>query len=177
MHLLAFIVIVIGLLSILPACVAISVPTPALPATAIATPNPSPTVTQVTEADQCEQQATTQLDINKCAAKQRDEAARQLEDTVKQVLAKFSPETRYAYLTEISPRATVIPPETFAQLQTDWKAWAERECVFRYGRIISDTAGLQYENGSGAPMLVASCETAKYKQRIEELHRLYLDKQ
>ena len=162
----------------LAACVVAPTPTPVTPIVVTTMPNATSTSTrEVTEVDQCAQQAITQFDINKCAAKKRDEAARQLEETIKQVQSQYSSATRDVYLTEVFPQATVTPPETFLQLQTDWKAWAERECIFRYGRIISDTTGFQYENGSMAPMLVASCETAKYTQRIDELRRLYLNKQ
>ena len=117
---------------------------------------PTPTKTAVPTADGCYVGAFTQWAMNVCSAERRDGAFRRMKNLIAQVLDLYRDE----------PADTI----EFSKLQTEWEGWADRECDFRWTRIITGTNGmLLYEHGSWAPMQGNECLVGKYQRRIQEI--------
>jgi uncharacterized protein YecT (DUF1311 family) len=105
----------------------------------------------------CFDTTMTQGDMNNCASEQRDLAEAALAETL---------------------AAIKLPPEeleTFQQLQSEWRAYMEDDCMFLYGQMIqSEDGSLHYARGSMAPMLVAGCMAQHIEARNRQLINAYL---
>ena len=100
-------------------------------------------------AQECFNNAMTQLELNGCAAEERFSAQEDLENTILLVKEKFnfSPEDEQA----------------FDALQKEWEDLVERNCDFYYEKW-----------GSMGPMQRSMCIALRIKERIKELEIVYL---
>ncbi len=120
--------------------------------TVVVTATPTPLLAQ-----ECFDKAATQLDLNGCAALERDLADVELERIISQI--KFSSEEK----------------PTFNLLQEEWRKQIESDCEFFYGQIYTDSNGnYHYQWGSMAPLQQSMCTASRIKQRIKELTIVYL---
>jgi uncharacterized protein YecT (DUF1311 family) len=120
--------------------------------TVIVTETPEPLLAQ-----ECLNDAMTQLDLNGCAALERDLTKAELEKTIAKI--KFTLEEK----------------QEFDQLQEEWQKQIEADCKFFYGQIYTDSNGnLHYKGGSMAPMQIGFCQASMYKERIKYLRFAYL---
>jgi uncharacterized protein YecT (DUF1311 family) len=86
--------------------------------TVVVTATPEPLLAQ-----ECFNTAVTQLELNGCAALERELAKEELDKTISQI--KFSPEEK----------------QLFDQLQEEWQKQVEKDCEFFYGQIYTDSNG------------------------------------
>lgn len=108
--------------------------------TVVVTDTPEPLLAQ-----QCFDNAATQLDLSGCAAEERFAAQTKLEQIISQI--QLDPEEK----------------EKFDQFQMDWEALIEQNCMFYYDKW-----------GSMRPMNQSMCIASRIKERIKELEIVYL---
>lgn len=109
-------------------------------------------------AQECFNQAMTQVEMNSCAALMRQIAEAELEMRFGQIT--YLPADDKAILEQIILR---------------WKDLAVQDCEFLYGKTITGSNGnLYYEGGSSAPMLMNICIAERIQQHIQELIYAYL---
>ena len=108
--------------------------------TVVVTATPEPLLAQ-----ECFDNAATQLDLGGCAAEERFAAQANLEHIISQI--QLDPEEK----------------EKFDQFQTEWEALIEQNCIFYYDRW-----------GSMRPMNQSMCIASRIKERIKELELVYL---
>ncbi len=105
----------------------------------------------VTIQDACKD-ATTQVEMNQCSAKEAQDADKQLNDLYRTVLEKLTPDNKNSL--RVAQRA--------------WIAYRDADCA--------GEAEL-YKGGSIAPLIKTACVAKLTNERIAEIKRIYVDSQ
>ena len=121
--------------------------------TVVVTTTPAPLLAQ-----ECVNNAMTQMELTGCGALEWQIAEEKLNETIARI--EFSPADK----------------RNFDQLQAEWQKQVENDCEFFYGQLSTDENGnLYYKGGSMAPMQRNFCLAEQYKRRIEDLTIAYLN--
>jgi uncharacterized protein YecT (DUF1311 family) len=111
-------------------------------------------------AQDCLNNAITQIELTSCAALEAQLAKAEMERIISQI--KYSSEEE---------------KQEFNQLQSEWELQIVKDCEFLFAQIITDDKGnLFYKGGSMAPMQRNFCIAEQYKRRTEDLKFAYFAK-